>query len=440
MSSPSESLAAAVGQFDSLFDAPWEQRMEFIVNTMREMSEQTDPQLMVSTYNKRMRQMIPADGWMSLSRRDLRKPEYKITRSHLWGTQHNPWKTPAKLPRFDRGLLSELIYKEEPTLIDDIEIPPDDPAAEYMQGMRSVVAIPLFDKGVSLNMQIVMRKEPNSFSRERLPEHVWMANLFGRATHNLVLSQEVKKAYDVMEKELQVVADIQRSLLPQALPDIPTLELAAHYQTSQRAGGDYYDFFPVDGGKWGILIADVSGHGTPAAVLMAVTHSIAHTADGEPDPPSKLMRFVNKHLAARYTNGTGTFVTAFYGIYDPSTRRLTYCRAGHPPPRIKRANNTRIDLLDGANNIPLGIDGDEPYCDDVETLYPGDVMVFYTDGIVEARNRHSELFDTSRLDDVIKACACDPESIIRRTMLAVEAFTDDAAPMDDQTLLVAKVR
>jgi len=437
MSSPIEISPTA---HSSLFDVPWEQRMEFVVNTMREMSEQTDPQQMVSTYNKRMRQLIPADGWMSLSRRDLHKPEYKITRSHLWGREHNPWKTPDKLPRFDRGLLSELIYKEEPTIIDDLELAPDDPAAEYLEGMRSLVAIPLFDKGVSLNMAIVMRKEPQSFSRERLPEQVWMANLFGRATHNLVLSQEVKKAYDQMEKELQVVGDIQRSLLPQQLPDIPTLELAAHYQTSQRAGGDYYDFFPVDGGKWGILIADVSGHGTPAAVLMAVTHSIAHTADGEPDPPSKLLTFVNKHLAARYTNGTGTFVTAFYGIYDPSTRQLRYCRAGHHPPRIKRFNGSRIDLMDGANNIPLGIDGDEVYEDDVEQLYPGDVMVFYTDGIVEARDRAGQLFGTDRLDDAIKACACDPEAIIRRTMLAVEAFTDDAPPSDDQTLLVSKAR
>src|SRR5262245_29384887 len=426
--------------FESLFDAPWQERMDFIVQTMREMSQQTDPQLMVSTYNKRMRQLIPADGWISLSRRDLHRPKYRITRSHLWGTGHNPWKAAGKLPLFDRGLLSELIYKEEPSIIDDIDLAPDDPASEFIDGMKSMVAIPLFDKGVSLNMAIVMRKEPHAFSRERLPEHVWMANLFGRATHNLVLSQEVKKAYESVEKELQVVGDIQRSLLPQRLPDIPSLQVAAHYQTSQRAGGDYYDFFPVDGGKWGILIADVSGHGTPAAVLMAVTHSIAHTHDGEPDPPSKLLSFVNKHLAARYTNGNGTFVTAFYGIYDPKARTIRYARAGHCPPRIKRAGGSKIDLLDRVPSLPLGIDPDEEYRDESEQLNVGDVMVFYTDGITESRNRSGELFDTARLDAVLNACECDPESIIRRTMLAVEAFTDDAAPTDDQTLLVAKVR
>ena len=80
----------------------------------------------------------------------------------------------------------------------------------------------------------------------------------------LVLSQEVRKAYDVVDRELRVVADIQRSLLPSVLPNIPTLELAAHYETSMRAGGDYYDFFSLPDGKWGILVADVSGHGLAA--------------------------------------------------------------------------------------------------------------------------------------------------------------------------------
>ena len=87
---------------------------------------------------------------------------------------------------------------------------------------------------------------------------VWMSNLFGRATHNLVLAEELKAAYEIVDRELKIVADIQRSLLPSPLPKIPTLGLAAHYQTSQWAGGDYYDFFPLPDGHWGILIADVS--------------------------------------------------------------------------------------------------------------------------------------------------------------------------------------
>ncbi len=114
-----------------------------------------------------------------------------------------------------------------------------------------------------------------------------------------------------------MVADIQRSLLPQVLPTIPTLELAAYYRTSRWAGGDYYDFFPLPDGRWGILIADVSGHGTPAAVMMAITHSLAHSLPGPADPPAALLGHVNRQLSHRYTAANEVFVTAFYGVYDP---------------------------------------------------------------------------------------------------------------------------
>jgi sigma-B regulation protein RsbU (phosphoserine phosphatase) len=189
---------------------------------------------------------------------------------------------------------------------------------------------------------------------------------------------------------LKVVGDIQRSLLPDKLPEIPGLQLAAHYLTSRRAGGDYYDFFPLSDGRWGIFIADVAGHGTPAAVLMAVTHSIAHALPGDPDPPSRLLSHVNRALAQRYTNGTGTFVTAFYGIFDPATRKLTYSCAGHPRPRIRNCEGgccgVAADTLDGSLGLPLGIDADEEFIDAQVQLKRGDVLIFYTDGITESRD------------------------------------------------------
>ncbi len=420
-------------------ELPWQQRLEFSVQTVREMSSQVDPQQMVQSYLRRVRYMIPSDRWMAISRRDLSAPRFRITRSDLWESPLNPWKDKSALPLLEGGLLAELIYNEEPRIIDDLKIADDDPAREYFQGMRSLQAVPQFDRGQSMNMVVSMRRGAGAFDPQRLPEIVLTANLFGRATHNLVLRDEKDRAYDMLDRELKVVSDIQRSLLPEKLPKIPTLQIGAHYQTSQRAGGDYYDFFELPDGRWGILIADVSGHGTPAAVIMAVTHSIAHTHDSDPDPPSKLMRFINRHLSARYTSGNGTFVTAFYGIYDPNTRKITYCRAGHPAPRVKRCKAGRIDSLDAAPSLPLGIDGDEAYEDITETLNPSDVVVFYTDGIIESRNRAGELFGVERLDAIINECKSDPELIIRKTLLSIEDFTDEAPPADDLTMLIAKV-
>ena len=425
--------------FFDLVAVPLEQRLAFVVETMKEMSLQHEPQAMVQTYGSRMRQVMPSDRYVSLSRRDLPPPQYRITRASTWDRVVDPWKERDKLPVFDRGLLGELLYKDEPTLIDDLQVAKDDPAYSFLAGMRSLVAVPLFDRGVALNMVVLMRQEPASFRHEQLPEHVWMANLFGRATHNLVLSDELKRAYDAVDAELQVVADIQRSLLPKTLPAVPTLDLAAYYQTSRRAGGDYYDFFPLPEGRWGIFLADVSGHGTPAAVLMAVTHSIAHAHAGPPDPPSQLLAFINGHLTARYTTDSGKFVTAFYGIYDPAQRRLTYACAGHCPPRIRRGDDGRLESMDEEGSLPLGIDPDTTYENSVSVLSPGDRVLFYTDGITEARSPGGELFGMGRLDTVLRASQGSAANLIDQTLAAVEAFTGGRPPTDDRTLLGVRV-
>jgi sigma-B regulation protein RsbU (phosphoserine phosphatase) len=263
--------------------------MALIVETMREMSGQTDPQAMVRVFGKRSRALLPIDRSVSLSRRSLEPPKYRITRSSTWKDEINPWKEKDRLPILDGGLLGELIYGDEPRIIDDLIVPADDPGAEFLAGQRSLMAIPTFDQGVAMNMVVLMREGPAAFSYEQFPEWVWFSNLFGRATHNLVLSEQLREAYNAVDQELKVVGDIQRSLLPTELPRIPTMDVAAYYQTSRRAGGDYYDFFPLPGGKWGIFLADVSGHGTPAAVLMAITHSIAHTHPGPPAPPAEIL-------------------------------------------------------------------------------------------------------------------------------------------------------
>src|SRR5262249_22682213 len=147
---------------------------------------------------------------------------------------------------------------------------------------------------------------------------------------------------------------------------------------SKWAGGDYYDVFALPGGRWGLLIADVSGHGTPAAVMMAVTHSIAHTYPGDPEEPAALLSFINHHLSTRYTADFETFVTAFYGIYDPPRRSLTYASAGHNPPRLKRCADGSVLALDGVGNLPLGVLDGLPYDQTTLALQPGDQIVFYT--------------------------------------------------------------
>jgi sigma-B regulation protein RsbU (phosphoserine phosphatase) len=416
----------------------WQERLDIIVDMMREMSSQTDPQEMVRTYGAKARTILPSDGRISLSRRGLTAPRYRVTRSTTWNQPVDPWKDNDRLPVLEGGLLARLIYGDLPQIINNLEPDPDDPAAEHLAGQRSLLAIPLYDQGVALNMVLLLKKEAGGFSGDKFPEMVWLSNLFGRATSNLVLSNELKQAYQALDKELKVVGEIQRSLLPAELPRIPTMDLAAYYQPSARAGGDYYDFFPLPEGKWGIFIADVSGHGTPAAVLMAVTHCIAHTHPGPPLQPAHVLEYLNYHLAARYTNN-GNFVTAFYGIYDPETRRLTYASAGHNPPRIKRCQDGSLLALDRVRGLPLGIRENGAYEEAVQQLQTGDQIIFYTDGITEALNPEGELFGTERLDQVLENCSLQASALLDSTLRAVEDFAGGRPLHDDRTLIVARI-
>ena len=418
----------------------WKHRLDYIVETMREMSVQTDPQEMVRAYTRRIDMLFPADRRISLSRRNMKSPEYQVTRYSEWQNDIDPWREKHLLPKHEGGFFAGLLYGDEPIIIDDIQIDPQDPAARYLDGQRSLMAIPMLDRGVGLNMVIATRAQPHAFDREEFPETVWLVSLFGQATQNLVLREHVREAYEIVDRELKTVANIQQSLLPKEMPRIESLELATAYRTSHRAGGDYYDFFPLADGHWGILIADVSGHGTPAAVVMAITHSIAHLYPERGLNPGRMLEFVNRHLASRYTSELGAFVTAFYGVYDPRARRLTYSSAGHNPPRLRRCGSSEVISLDGARNIPLGLMADVEYPMTTIDLTPGDRLVFYTDGITEAQNRDGDMFGLTRLDHLLEyGCGEEAEQIVKAIMASVEAFSEGATATDDRTIVVANI-
>jgi phosphoserine phosphatase RsbU/P len=419
----------------------WRERLAYLDTTMREMSQQDDPQAMVRVYGSRIRKLLPAGRWLSISRRGLEWPRYRITRSSTWTEEIDPWKQAGRLPMLEGGLLGTLLYGDEPRLIDDIEplLSDDDPAFSYLDGFRSLMAMPHYDRGVGINMVVLLEREPAAFDPEIFPEWFWISSLFGRLTHNLVLRNELKQAYKALEHEMRVVADIQRSLLPQELPAIPRLELGAHYQTSRWAGGDYYDFFPLADGRWGILIADVSGHGTPAAVIMAITHTLAHGLPGPPEPPCLLLGHVNRQLCRRYTAGNEGFVTAFYGIFDPATLTLSYACAGHNPPLLRRCGEQKVAALDEIGGPPLGLFDATEYDQATVSLRAHDTLAFYTDGIIEAMDPAGAQFGVQRLDAILGRCDLDAPGIVRAVIEAVDAFTGGHPPEDDRTLLVAIV-
>jgi sigma-B regulation protein RsbU (phosphoserine phosphatase) len=393
-----------------------------------------------------MSKLMRQDGYIGLSRRGLKSPEYRITRSTSWsqsatkGGSIDPWHDKAGLPLLGAGVLGELIYGDQPVIFNDFTPDPADPGYEHFKEARSLMAMPLFDGGEGLNMAVQFRRVPGGYREDDLPGNVWMSNLFGRATHNLVLSRDLERTQAALDKEIRQIADMQRSLLSTDLPTDYGLDLAYHWEPSSMAGGDFFNALPLEDGSIGLFIGDVSGHGVAAAVLTAISHAIVHTAAEPPNPPGRIMQYLNGHLCRLYTKATAQFITAWYGVYDPSTRKLCYSSAGHPPPRVVNGCGGDNLSLDGGRNLPLGIMDAEYEAAEV-VLGKGDVLVLYTDGITEARpDRQAELYGVDRLDRVLETCGPDPDEIIRRITRSVNDYTKGEPVGDDQTLLVAKVR
>lgn len=432
-------------EFEFYSNSPdnWRQRLDYIVNTMKEVSRQASPEDMVAAYSRRMRASLPSHRFLSLSRRGVEPPKFIVARDigeHETDEQpRDVWRNRDGLPVLEGGLLGELLFSNEAHLLEDFVFDDDDPAAAYLAGYRSLMAIPVFDGGETMNLIVLLRREPDGFQPGLLPQMVWTSNLFGRATYNLVLRRELEDAYEAIDREMNVIADIQRALLPDRFPEIPTLDLAAHYEPARRAGGDYYDFFPLEGGRWGILIADVSGHGSPAAVHMAITHALAHTRPPAEVDCDELLGYVNHQLASRYTIDGATFVTAFFAVYDPDRKRLTYSSAGHPPPRVKRCRTGQVFTLDQAAGIAMGILPHAEYPPASIDLQAGDQIIFYTDGITEAFSVNHEMFGVERLDQTLENCALSAQGLIDDVLERLEQFAQGREPDDDRTLLVARV-
>jgi phosphoserine phosphatase RsbU/P len=422
---------------------PWTEELDIVDRTMKAISSIVDPEELVHVYWNGIGELIGVGDYVALSRRGQEYPYYLITRSSRFSEHFNPWTQRDRLPRLSGGLLGEWAYANKPVIIEDLpaRLRADDPALFYLQGFERAVALPQYDGGEGLNVTVMLLPKEREMDATMIPILHWQAGLFGRGTTNLVLRNQLAEALDALDRELDIVGEIQRSLLPESLPSIKGFEFAAHYVTSERAGGDYYDFFPLSDGRWGLFIADVSGHGTPAAVLMAITHALAHATPGTHTPPTKLLAYLNNHLVRSYTRG-GTFVTAFYAVLDPATRTLSYARGGHNPPRLVR--DGAIFPLDGVSGLPLGVDADEPYKQATMTLERGDLLLLYTDGITEAaaptRGAPTrDLFGVERLDKLLLGCdTCSATECINRICAAVSEFSEHAPPSDDQTLIAMR--
>jgi sigma-B regulation protein RsbU (phosphoserine phosphatase) len=252
------------------------------------------------------------------------------------------------------------------------------------------------------------------------------------------LKREVESQKDQLEHELEVVSEVQRKLLPKKLPEIDGFKLAAHYETSRYAGGDYYDLIEIPKNRWGFLIADAEGHSAPAAVLMAMTCALFRAYPDSADDPAAVLKYLNHHLCKV---ADPSFLTALYAVYDPDQKTMRIARAGHPLPMIYQSSEKKAFELNCPGVYPLGIEPYEIEIPVTETkLMAGDRFLVYTDGLSERFNAAGQTYGEDRL---LKPLATDqataPQDVVAAIMGDVEQFAGDLPADDDQALLLGIV-
>lgn len=238
---------------------------------------------------------------------------------------------------------------------------------------------------------------------------------------------------------LKLAEEVQRNLLPSKPPEIPGLEVAGASLYCDETGGDYYDYVLLPGGRLGIVVADVSGHGIDAALYMASARAFLISKVTDFKSPALLLRDVNRFLA-RDSAPTGRFMSMFFLEIEPETKTLRWVRAGHEPAVVFEPAEGRFSEL-GGDGMALGVVENLDFREySRQGWEPGAVVVIGTDGISETRNRSNEFFGTNRLREAIRRNASKPAAGIQSAVIAaVQDFRGAAAQEDDVTLVVVKL-
>jgi len=244
----------------------------------------------------------------------------------------------------------------------------------------------------------------------------------------------LEKAQARLQAELQVARSLQLAILPGAFPATPGCEGAARMIPATTMGGDFYDFIELPDGQIGLVIADVSGHGVPAAFFMAVARTNLRELAVRHTDPGECLAQTNEALCTQ--NPLDLFVTVFYCMLEPKTGVLRYANGGHNPPYVRRAHGP-VEALSGPGGLVLGVMSGARYATHTLQLLPGDRLVLYTDGVTEAFNPAAEAYGTQRLiDEVHVHGGGTPAALVERICQSITTFAGNAPQSDDITLTV----
>jgi sigma-B regulation protein RsbU (phosphoserine phosphatase) len=301
---------------------------------------------------------------------------------------------------------------------------------------RSELAVPLIYKDKVIGVLDLEHTRRGFFTEEHQRTMITLAAQVAIAIENARLYEEIARQERRLERDLALARELQMRLLPQTLPKMANLELAAKFVPARAIGGDLYDFIPYSLSRLGIVIGDVSGKGAPAAIYAALVSGILRSHAPIEPGPSEMLKAVNMSLAERRIEAQ--FVSIIYAVWDDEHRTLLVANSGLPRPiHVHAGKNHVIE----ATGLPLGLFDDADYDEFRFKMKPGDMFVFFSDGILDARNRRGELFGRGRVEKLVLECAAQSADCVVETLFKAAAeHSAGAETFDDQTVVAIKVK
>ncbi len=335
-------------------------------------------------------------------------------------------------------VLGEAVQSGEPIFIRDAF------SDERMQHNRqdatyvsSIIVLPLrVEERVLGVVSLVNRKSGSYFNDDDFERCRIFSDYASLTLANLYAHMQVLEKQEI-EQEVGIAADIQRRLLPLQLPRLPGSEIASFTTPARGVSGDYYDIIPLnEKGRCALVVCDVAGKGVPASLVMVMIRTIIHLVARGNRSASNIVSWINRGIAGEID--IERFATLTVIEYDPETKTITYSNAAHHPPLLVRANDGSFEKLD-TEGLPIGLEQKVEYGEGTVQLESGDMVVLYTDGIIEALSEKHEQYEEERLLRTITTNAhCRPKEIVNAIKEDITEFVGRAKQHDDQTVLVLK--
>ena len=333
-----------------------------------------------------------------------------------------------------RGLVGWAAENKQAALVPDVS---KDPRYILLNPeTRSELAVPLIYKDKVIGVLDLEHTKRGFFTEDHKRTMTTLAAQVAIAIENAQLYEQIALQEKRLERDLALARELQFRLLPPLLPQLENAEFAAKFVPARAIGGDLYDFVNYSLARLGIVIGDVSGKGAPAAIYAALVSGILRSHAPIEPGPAEMLSAVNNSLGERRIDGQ--FVSIIYAVWDDTRRTLQIANSGLPRPIY--CHEGKLEIIE-ATGLPLGLFDDADYDEFTFRAKPGDLFVFFSDGILDARNKSGDMFGRKRVEEIVARCADKPADWVVDSLF--KAVLDHAAgedPFDDQTVVALRVK